>query len=559
MEASDNILVPENSQTFVDEVSDTDSGAVGDSSPRDGGDNDLHARDNNDLNTDDNNGVHTGDNKGLEPEGINDMGSGDGNDAGAEDNKAVVNGGNSEHGADGVGNVMSAADNDLKVGSVGAEKRWPGWPGENVFRMLVPVQKVGSIIGRKGEYIRKTFEETKARIKVLDARIKVDGPRMQERVVLISAKEEPDASISPAMDALLRIHKRLVNVECDSSEAGATVLTRILIAATQAGILIGKQGSTIKSVQDASGCIVRVLGEDHLPLCALPDDNVVEIQGEPAGVHKAVELIASHLRKFLVDRSVVGIFEMQMQMPNAGGNQNMPPNQPWGPPQVFGMNAGGGPDFRPNPQYTHPHQFDNYYPPAELPPSDKQPQQVPPIYGREAPVGFHSSGAPPQPTMVSKVAHNIQIPLSYADAVIGPSGANISYIRRTSGATIVIQESRDVPGEVTVEINGSTHQNSIAEASRSAYQNPMGAPVSQEHNCYPATNGSLHTSPPSNAAGPGVHPSLGDYGSVYGTNYGVPAERVFPRGPGSKNIAVPTSTAYSMAEVIKLGESSSNP
>lgn len=48
------------------------------------------------------------------------------------------------------------------------EKKWPGWPGENVFRMLVPTQKVGSIIGRKGEYIKKICEETKARIKILD-------------------------------------------------------------------------------------------------------------------------------------------------------------------------------------------------------------------------------------------------------------------------------------------------------------------------------------------------------------------------------------------------------
>lgn len=50
----------------------------------------------------------------------------------------------------------------------GVEKRWPGWPGENVFRMLVPVQKVGSIIGRKGEFIKKITDETKARIKILD-------------------------------------------------------------------------------------------------------------------------------------------------------------------------------------------------------------------------------------------------------------------------------------------------------------------------------------------------------------------------------------------------------
>lgn len=44
-------------------------------------------------------------------------------------------------------------------GEVG-EKKCPGWPGENVFRMLVPVQKVGGIIGQKGEYIKRTCEET---------------------------------------------------------------------------------------------------------------------------------------------------------------------------------------------------------------------------------------------------------------------------------------------------------------------------------------------------------------------------------------------------------------
>ena len=52
----------------------------------------------------------------------------------------------------------------------------------------------------------------------------------------------------------------------------------------------------------------------------------------------------------------------------------------------------------------------------------------------------------------------MQIPLSYADAVIGVSGATISYIRRASGATITIQETRGVPGEMTVEINGSASQ-----------------------------------------------------------------------------------------------------
>lgn len=51
---------------------------------------------------------------------------------------------------------------------------------------------------------------------------------------------------------------------------------------------------------------------ENLPPFALPDDSIVEVQGEATGVHKAVELIATNLRKFLVDRSVIPVFEMQV-------------------------------------------------------------------------------------------------------------------------------------------------------------------------------------------------------------------------------------------------------
>lgn len=57
---------------------------------------------------------------------------------------------------------------------------------------------------------------------------------------------------------------------------------------------------------------VEMIGAEDLPIFALQDDRVVEVVGEPAGVHKAVELIASHLRKFLVDRSIIPVFEMHV-------------------------------------------------------------------------------------------------------------------------------------------------------------------------------------------------------------------------------------------------------
>lgn len=57
--------------------------------------------------------------------------------------------------------------------------------------------------------------------------------------------------------------------------------------------------------------LVDISAED-LSVFALQDDKVVEVQGEPKGVHKAIELIASRLRKFLVDRSVLPLFEMNV-------------------------------------------------------------------------------------------------------------------------------------------------------------------------------------------------------------------------------------------------------
>ncbi|CAM8969388.1 unnamed protein product [Rhodiola kirilowii] len=404
-----------------------------------------------------------------------------------------------------------------------AEKRWPGWPGENVFRMLVPAQKVGSIIGRKGEFIKKIVEETKARVKILDG-----PPGTAERAVMVSAKEEPDCSLPPAIDGLLRVHKRLLDgLDSDSahvaSGGGGKISTRLLVAATQAGSLIGKQGATVKLIQEESSCIVRVLGTDELPIFALQDDKAVEVVGEPEGVHKAVKLIASHLRKFLVDRSVIPIFEMEMQNPRF---DHMPPQKPWGAPQGPPPNLSGGHGFGHNPQFMPPpRQVDSYYPPPDMPPPmEKQPHQGISAYGREAPMGMHASSiAQAQPSMMTQLTQQMQIPLSYADAVIGTAGANISYIRRASGATVTIQETRGVPNEMTVEIGGTASQvqaaqqlinNFMAEAGAPTQPQQLSGSADQGYNPYGGHGGTLYGSPPSNTGQPG------GYGHMYGGNYG---------------------------------------
>ncbi|KAL1561860.1 flowering locus Ky domain-like isoform X1 [Salvia divinorum] len=399
--------------------------------------------------------------------------------------------------------------------------------------MLVPAQKVGTIIGRKGEYIKKTCEETKARIKILDG-----PPGTRERAVMVSAKEEPDAALPPAIDGLLRVLRRVVDgLENDSSEhpsgSGGKVSTKLLVPAPQAGSLIGKQGATVKSIQEESNCIVRVLGSDDLPVFALQDDRVVEVVGEPAGTQKAIELIASHLRKFLVDRSIVSIIEMQMQTPNPPMD-HMPPSQHWAPPpQSYPQHGHGGPGPGPgygtSPHFRPPQQFDNYYPPTDMPrQTEKLPHQGISAYGRETPGQMHSSSTQAAPSVITQVTQQMQIPLSYADAVIGTQGASISYIRRVSGATVAIQETRGLPGEMTVEISGTASQvqtaqqliqNFMAEAAGAAQT--QHAPSAEQHayNSYGGHGASLYAS--NAASNPPSHGGQsGGYGPVYGNNYG---------------------------------------
>ena len=81
--------------------------------------------------------------------------------------------------------------------------------------------------------------------------------------VMVSGKEEPESSLPPSMDGLLRVHMRIVDgLDGEASQAPppTKVSTRLLVPASQAGSLIGKQGATVKAIQEAAGCIVRVLG-----------------------------------------------------------------------------------------------------------------------------------------------------------------------------------------------------------------------------------------------------------------------------------------------------------
>ncbi|KAL7593356.1 hypothetical protein Lser_V15G33469 [Lactuca serriola] len=176
-----------------------------------------------------------------------------------------------------------------------------------LFRVIVPALKAKNITGRNGNLIKKMCEETKAHIIVLE------GPVWHpDRIVLISGKEEIEAPLSPAMDAVIRVFKVVNGFPENESDGLASIpfsSIRLLLTSMQATSLIGNQGSSVNTIQQNIGCSVRILPSDEVStLSANSDDRVVDLKGEGLKVLQALEAVLKHLRMFLVDHSIPPLF-----------------------------------------------------------------------------------------------------------------------------------------------------------------------------------------------------------------------------------------------------------
>ncbi|ONK56532.1 uncharacterized protein A4U43_C10F9770 [Asparagus officinalis] len=205
--------------------------------------------------------------------------------------------------------------------------------------------------------------------------------------------------------------------------------------------------------------------QDELPFYVTEEERVVDIQGEPLKVLKALEAVVGHLRKFLVDHSILPLVEKSPQ-PNAPLVQAQAPvAAPWSDqaPSLIhtAQQSGMGGD------YSFPLKRASLYleHDSHLDSQIQRSGALSSFYRQEPPLsGLHSTGlGRSAAALVTQVAQTMQIPISYAEDIIGIGGANIAYIRRTSGAVLTAQESGGLHDEITVEIKGSSSQVQAAQ------------------------------------------------------------------------------------------------
>ncbi|XP_021202241.1 poly(rC)-binding protein 3 isoform X2 [Bombyx mandarina] len=121
------------------------------------------------------------------------------------------------------------------------------------IRLIMQGKEVGSIIGKKGEIVKRFREESGAKINISDG-------SCPERIVTVTG------NTTAIFKAFTLICKKFEEWCTQFNEGGgggsrAPITLRLIVPASQCGSLIGKGGSKIKEIRDVTGANIQVASE----------------------------------------------------------------------------------------------------------------------------------------------------------------------------------------------------------------------------------------------------------------------------------------------------------
>ncbi|XP_008574033.1 PREDICTED: poly(rC)-binding protein 2 isoform X10 [Galeopterus variegatus] len=276
------------------------------------------------------------------------------------------------------------------------------------IRLLMHGKEVGSIIGKKGESVKKMREESGARINISEG-------NCPERIITLAG---PTNAIFKAFAMIIdKLEEDISSSMTNSTAASRPPVTlRLVVPASQCGSLIGKGGCKIKEIRESTGAQVQVAG-DMLPNST---ERAITIAGIPQSIIECVKQIC------------VVMLETLSQSPPKGVTIPYRP-KPSSSPVIF---AGG--------QLTKLHQL------------AMQQSHFPMTHGN---TGF-SAGLD---ASAQTTSHELTIPNDLIGCIIGRQGAKINEIRQMSGAQIKIANPVEGSTDRQVTITGSAASISLAQ------------------------------------------------------------------------------------------------
>ncbi|XP_015680915.1 poly(rC)-binding protein 3 [Protobothrops mucrosquamatus] len=290
------------------------------------------------------------------------------------------------------------------------------------IRLLMHGKEVGSIIGKKGETVKKMREESGARINISEG-------NCPERIVTITGPT--DAIFKAFAMIAYKFEEDIINSMSNSTATSKPPVTlRLVVPASQCGSLIGKGGSKIKEIRERMA---------------------VTISGTPDAIIQCVKQICV----------------VMLESPPKGATIPYRP-KPASTPVIFA----GGQAYTIQGQYAipHPDQLTKLHQLAmQQTPFTPLGQTTPAFPGEKLPLHSseeaqnlmgQSSGLDANPPAST---HELTIPNDLIGCIIGRQGTKINEIRQMSGAQIKIANATEGSSERQITITGTPANISLAQ------------------------------------------------------------------------------------------------
>jgi len=306
------------------------------------------------------------------------------------------------------------------------------------IRLIMQGKEVGSIIGKKGDIVKRFREESGAKINISDG-------SCPERIVTVTGNTE---NIFKAFTLICnKFEEDLSNLLSPDTVPRPPITFRLVVPASQCGSLIGKGGSKIKEVREVTGASIQVASE------MLP--NSTERAVTVSGSSEAVIQCIYHICIIMSESPPKGM------------------TVPYSPLKSVSM--GGLPGAATMPAIFQPSQAVMQTPAV----SPAQFGRVGPGMPLNAINGSNVFGngifTPAALAMLagqvrapqSQQTHEMTIPNELIGCIIGKGGSKVAEIRQLSGAMIRISnsEDRDAPANLDriITITGNSESVALAQ------------------------------------------------------------------------------------------------
>ncbi|KAK6307694.1 hypothetical protein J4Q44_G00209650 [Coregonus suidteri] len=311
------------------------------------------------------------------------------------------------------------------------------------LRLLMHGKEVGSIIGKKGETVKRIREESSARVNISEG-------SCPERIITITGST--DCVFRAFTMITNKLEEDLTTLVANGTISSKPPVTlRLVIPASQCGSLIGKGGAKIKEIRESTGAQIQVAG-DLLPNST---ERGVTISGSQDSVIQCVKLICTVI----------------LESPPKGATIPYRPSPSPGALLISGNQVFEASDFSPHPLYSlsqggldlqQAYTVQNQYgiPHTELAKLHQLSMQQ---NMQQSPMCQQATTVLPGMDSNSQTSQELLIPNDLIGSIIGRQGTKINEIRQVSGAQIKIGSQLDGTSDRHVTITGTPISINLAQ------------------------------------------------------------------------------------------------